>query len=192
MKAPTWYRDKRFIRKKQHHAWSQREIDIAFKMKEEGLSAEKVARSLGGKRKGFTTTKVYNIWRVYKRVSRCFLCRTPLTAEEKKKTRKDQRLFKCDRCKAKIARRKKTKRLKAIKEGICTSCFRRKAIKGRTTCRLCTSYWYRNRIVNGLCGLCGKNPIKKGESACSVCSGSGALRTRNIRKDRKSIGKRYQ
>ena len=187
----SWYRDPKYIPKKVKHQWDKQEVKLVLDHKKQGISAAETAKALGGAKKGFTVTKIYNIRRLYRKGGLCCLCSRPLTAEEKKKTRKDQRLYKCSVCKRRLSRRKKRLRSKRLEAGLCVLCGFRKALSNRTTCRKCTSIHYRRRIVKRICGICGKRPVaSRKSSTCTVCRRKSAVRGRELRKDRAAFSLR--
>jgi uncharacterized CHY-type Zn-finger protein len=120
----------------------------------------------------------------------CHKCRKKLSKDDLKRInrrdKEDPSMGLCSACAEDVSDYKRTARKKALKEGICPICSKRKILPGYTTCIKCLSASHRQRYIEGLCGRCGDKPLAKNSiSLCSACLKETRELAREYRKKQK-------
>lgn len=167
MSRPTWYA-KVPVRKTRD--WTDKERVQILTLRKQGEGIQSISARFNTDR-----VRIYNQIRLMRKAAqhRCFKCGKPLSEEDlqlKKARRSRTRLiFACNECRKKFREYKIKNRKKALRKGLCGSCWDKPVVPGRTMCRNCISSTYRRRIMNGLCGICGKRPLET-EVLCRPCA----------------------
>ena len=164
-----WYHEN--VPHKMNKDWTDLERAQLLTMREAGVKVEKLEKLFKA-----TKVQIYNQVRMARRAAadRCITCGHKLTNKDRAVGLKSNRrtsftLFRCQECRDKVSKYKKRRRKRALKQGLCGSCYKRKVVKDTTQCKHCLSATYRRRISQGLCGVCGLRPISN-ESTCDVCA----------------------
>lgn len=205
---PEWYLDVKIFRPYKQFRWTEKERKQLYKMRViDEMSITSIQRYFRkkyeipytSKNDQFTTIRLYNQIRMARAVmeNQCHHCRRKLRKKDLKRYEKNKRngrsddLKLCIVCYENSEEYKKDRRERALKQGICPACLKRKVIKGRTTCKRCLSLSQRIRYVDNICGSCGKYPInkKRSSSLCTRCLEKNRHYSQGYRDRRKSAKK---
>jgi hypothetical protein len=185
---PDWYIDRKFVREKTRHTWTDEEREMIYSLRKFGKPVDLIIQSL--KLYGrVTRTQIYNIIREKKNIAlgKCN-CGTELTDGEKI-AQAGKVAPKCGKCLLKNSYIKKQVREKNLSNGLCGVCGKNPVLDGHKTCKMCLSADYRRSYVQGMCGKCHTKPISpKSTVFCSDCLEKNRINAKEYREHHHCAG----